>query len=197
MIAPRNTRRGAPSARSEIRCDPREPFPLPPPLSPPPLPPRRASVLGDDAAVPLVGAGLEDVADLRRREAQLVVRGEEVRPQADPGVGPEVAEDLAPVSSDGRRGSRDVDRDGAAAPLRLARAADPNPAPPARSIRSCVWRSELARIRSTPTSSIEVVAGRAAKCAGTFGVPVRNRAHPSRSASPPRSRTAARAPASP
>ena len=71
----------------------------------------------------VVGAGLEDLADLVDREAELVVGGEEVRPEPDPGVGTEVAEDLAlgQLAVDGREVG-DVDGDGPAAPLGRARA---------------------------------------------------------------------------
>ena len=49
---------------------------------------------GEDAEMALVSAGLEDLGDLLDREAQLVVGRVEVRPQADAGVGAEVAKDL-------------------------------------------------------------------------------------------------------
>ena len=60
--------------------------------------------------------------DLRDREAELVVRREEVRAEADSGAGPEVAEDraLLELRVDGRR-LRHVDDDRAAAPRRVPR----------------------------------------------------------------------------
>ena len=88
--------------------------------------------------------------------SQLGVGREVVRPDPDPGAGPEVAQDLPlgelPVHG---REVVDVDGDGAAAALRLARARDPE-AGRRRRARSgaSVCRSELALIRSTPISSI-------------------------------------------
>src|SRR5512145_2536282 len=76
------------------------------------------------AEVALVGARREDVADLLDGEAQLVVRGEEVRAEPEAGVGPEVAQNLplGELTVDGGEVGN-VNRDGAAAPLRRERAA--------------------------------------------------------------------------
>ena len=77
-----------------------------------------ASVLRRDAEMTLVGAGLEDLADLLDDEPKLVVGREEVRPEADARVGPEVAEDLplGQLPVDGGE-VRDVDGDRAATAL--------------------------------------------------------------------------------
>src|SRR5207248_6020263 len=73
--------------------------------------------------VALVGAGLDDLGDLGGRETQLVVRVEEVWAKPNPGVGPEVAEDLARVElavhGVGLGGAND---NGAAAAVGVARA---------------------------------------------------------------------------
>ena len=91
-----------------------------------------------------MGAGLEDLADLLDGEAELLVGGEEVRPEADARIGAKVAEDLplGQLLVDGGE-LRDVHGHGAAAPaggrgLRIS-----NPAASARSISSCVCRSEF------------------------------------------------------
>src|SRR5437870_6251242 len=44
--------------------------------------------------MPLVGSRLDDLVDLAGSEPELLVRVEVVRPEPDPGIGTEVAEDL-------------------------------------------------------------------------------------------------------
>src|SRR4029077_10251579 len=58
---------------------------------------RSPSKEGRSTRMSLVGAGGDDVGERRDRVSNLVLRVEEVRPQADStrGVGPEVAEDPA------------------------------------------------------------------------------------------------------
>ena len=69
---------------------------------------------------------LDDLGDLLDHVPELVVGREVVRPDPDPGAGPEVAEDLPlrELLVDGRE-LVDVDGDGAAAALGVARARDP------------------------------------------------------------------------
>ena len=80
----------------------------------------------DGAEVALERARLDDLADLRDHVPKLVVGGVVVRPDPDARARAEVAEDLAlrELLVDGRE-LVDVDGDGAAAPLRVARARDP------------------------------------------------------------------------
>ena len=82
-------------------------------------------MLGDDAEMPPVGAGLEDLADLPDHESQLVVRVVVVRAEPDAGVRPEVAEDLPPgqLAMDGRE-VRHVHGHRPAPALRLPGASD-------------------------------------------------------------------------
>src|SRR5207302_1186316 len=67
-------------------------------ISCPPLPRKRFAgslVLANGCVeVALVSAGLDDLGDLGGREAELAVCVEEVRAEANAGVGPEVADDL-------------------------------------------------------------------------------------------------------
>jgi len=79
----------------------------------------------NDAEVLLVRAGRDDLADLLDRESQLVVGVVVVRAQADSRIGAEVAEDLpfGELLVHGRK-RRNVDGDGAAAPLGASRAPD-------------------------------------------------------------------------
>src|SRR5512132_4002256 len=78
---------------------------------------------GRGVEMALVGAALDDLGDLGGREAELFVRVEEVRAEANAGVGPEVADDLsrAELSVD-RLGLWRADHDRAAAAIRVARA---------------------------------------------------------------------------
>ena len=78
-----------------------------------------------------------------------------MRPEPEAGVGTEVAEDLAlgELAVDGGEvGTLTVTVPPRRSGSRRLRTS--NPASSARSIRSWVCRSEFARIRSTPTSSI-------------------------------------------
>ena len=97
------------------------------------------SVLGDDAEVALVGAGLEDLADLGDDEAQLVVGREVVGPRRIPASGRKSQRISRSVSSRwtaGKPGTWTVTvppRRSGARGLRT-----PNPASSARSMSSCV-----------------------------------------------------------
>ncbi len=82
-------------------------------------------MLCDGAEVPLVRPALEDLPDLRDREADVIVGVVVVRPEADAGIGTEVAEDLALAELLVHGGElRHVDGDGAAAALGAPRAPD-------------------------------------------------------------------------
>src|SRR6266550_9627874 len=75
--------------------------------------------------MPLVGLGFNDLADLRDRVAKLVVGGEVVRSEPQPGVRTEVAEDLTLGKFLVHRLELGrAHRHGAAAAGRVARAAD-------------------------------------------------------------------------
>jgi hypothetical protein len=80
------------------------------------LGPRTLSMTRGCSEVLRVRPGLEDVDDLGDDALQLALGVEEVRPEADPGVGTEVAEDLASreLCMHGRE-LRDLDGDRAAA----------------------------------------------------------------------------------
>ena len=100
-------------------------------------------------------AGLEDLADLGDHALELLVGVVEVRPEPDPGPGPEVADDL-PLAEllVHRLEVGDVDGDGAAAPLRVARRANLEAGLVGELDQQLGLASEFARIRSTPISSI-------------------------------------------
>src|SRR4051812_49983350 len=100
--------------------------------------------------MPLVCAIAHDFPDLLNRKTKLFVAVVVVRPEPQPGVRPEVAEDLTlgELLVDGFELGR-PDGDGSAPALRVARAADVKPAASTRSISSCVCWIDFARIRST------------------------------------------------
>ena len=109
----------------------------------------------DGAEMPFVRTGLDDLADLLDHVLELGVGGVVVRADPDPRAGAEVAEDL-PLRELFVHGRElvDVDGDGAASSFRIARARDPEAGLLGEADQQSVWRSELARIRSTPISSI-------------------------------------------
>ena len=113
------------------------------------------SVCRDGAEVPFVGTALDDVADLLDRVAQLVIAVVVMGPEADAGIWTEVAEDL-PLGSSRCTAANSGTFTVTVPPRRVALRGlrTPKPAASARSISSCVWRRELSRMRSTPTSSI-------------------------------------------
>ncbi len=77
----------------------------------------------DGAEVTLVGARLENLADLLDREPELVVGREVVRPEPNAGIGTEVAEDssLLQLGMHGRE-LRHAEHDRSSATSRLASA---------------------------------------------------------------------------
>ena len=135
----------------------------------------------DCTRVALVRARLEDLRDLLDREAELVVGGEEVRPEPDPRVRPEVAEDPALLElrvhggelGDGERSTVPPRRAGSRG-LRTSK-----PAASARSIRSCgLAERALADPRDADLLDEVVARGRRVVRRHGFGVPVRKRAAP-------------------
>ena len=115
---------------------------------------RGAAARGSLAKLDRERRTISRIADTTNSE--LLVRVEEVRPEPQADVGPEVADDPArrELCVDGREVGR-ADHDRPAAPLGLARADDLEPGlRRAGPTRSSVCRTELARIRSTPISSM-------------------------------------------
>ena len=103
----------------------------------------------------LPGAALDDLGDLSGCETQLVVRIEEVRAEANAGVGPKVADDLArgELAVDGF-GLRGADDHRAATAIGVARAQHLETDRLEQPDESSVCSIERPRMRSTPTSSI-------------------------------------------
>ena len=143
-------------------------------------------------------AALHDLRQLGNRVPELGFGVVEMRPEADAGARAEVADDVAlPELSMNRGIVGRVHEDGAATPIRVARAADPKPAPSSRSISSCVSASERSRMRPDADLLDHVVARRRrverrrrSACRSGSG------ARPRRTRARARTRTAARAPAS-
>ena len=110
--------------------------------------------------------------DLGDRVDELLVAREVVGPEADPGARTEVADDLAFAERAlDRLEVGDVERHRAATAPGSRGERIAKPASWARSIRSWVWRSECARMRSTPDLLDEVVAGRRGVERGHVGRP--------------------------
>ena len=155
------------------------------------------SVERDGAEVALVRARVEDLGDLLDREPELVVGGEVVRAQADAGVGAEVAENR-PRLELGVDGRELRTRSTTVPPRRSGSRAlvTSKPAASARSMRSCVCRRSsrgFGRPRSPPRGRTRPSphSGRRRSACPSGTAP-----RLSRTPSPPRTRTGARAPAS-